>query len=166
MANLVVRTAVLADLPVILELYRHLALPAYGQDKEMEPREAERLFCEIAADPRQHLLVAEVAGRVMGTVLLEVYPNLTHGGQPSGVIENMVVLPEERRRGVGAALLREVDRLAREHRCYKLSLTSHQDRPQAHAFYQRMGWQRSHEGYTLRYDTMTEKQVGPKVSDG
>jgi GNAT superfamily N-acetyltransferase len=153
--NVTVRRATADDLPAILSLYQHLSLDVYGPDPGLPPEEALRIFREIEADPRAHLLVAELIEdnkrKVIGTVKLDIYPNFTHGGAPAGVVDNMVVEPAYQRQGVGRILLAEIDRIAREAGCYKLSLTSHQDRTWAHAFYEALGWKRSHEGYTLMY---------------
>ncbi|MBI4499360.1 MAG: GNAT family N-acetyltransferase [Chloroflexi bacterium] len=148
-----VRPADLADLPAILDLYAYLAeeAAAFYHEERLPPAEAERMFQEIAAHPGQFLLVADDAGRAVGTVLLVLYPNLTHEGRPAAVLENMVIHPDYRRRGVGAALLRAVDGLARTYRVVKISLTSNAARRGAHRFYEALGWQRSHVGYTLAY---------------
>ncbi len=65
------------------------------------------------------------------------------------MVEGVVVEGAYRRSGVGAALLREAAALARRHGCYKLSLTSNLARTGAHRFYSRLGWKRSHYGYSL-----------------
>lgn len=154
--KIAVRPATADDLPAVLALYHDLSLDAYGPDPDLPLEEALRIFCEIEADPREHLLVAELVQkaehRVIATVKLDIYPNFTHGGRPAGVVDNMVVEPAFQRRGVGRLLLAEVDRLARQAGCYKLSLTSHQQREGAHAFYEALGWRRSHNGYTVAYE--------------
>jgi GNAT superfamily N-acetyltransferase len=147
--KLAVRAATQADLPRLLELLDQM-------DDSMYPRregadEATRLsvFQEIAADPRQHLLVAETEGRIVGTVHLIVIPHFSRSCKPSGLLESMVVDEAYRRKGVGAALLREVQRLAHEADCYKLALSSNLARRGAHRFYSRLGWKRTHYGFSL-----------------
>lgn len=154
MGGVVIREAVAADLPELLALYRQLsdgAPEAYAGERELTPDEARPIFDAIAGDPRQTLLVAEQDGRIVGTVLLHVYPNLTHEGRPSGLIENMVVTTDVRRVGVGRLLLEEVNRRARAGNVVKLSLTSNLAREGAHRFYEALGWRHSHAGYTLVY---------------
>ena len=151
--KLAVRAAVESDLPHVLALLDQM-------DDSMYPRrddagEAARLsvFRQIAADPRQHLLVADVDGRMAGTVHLIVIPHLSRSCKPSGLLESMVVDEAYRRKGVGAALLREVQRLAREAGCYKLALSSNLARRGAHRFYSRLGWKRTHYGFSLEPPT-------------
>jgi len=147
--KLAVRAAVESDLPHVLALLDQM-------DDSMYPRrddagEADRLsvFRQMAADPSQHLLVADVDGRVVGTVHLIVIPHFSRTCKPSGLLESMVVDEAYRRKGVGAALLREVQRLAREAGCYKLALSSNLARRGAHRFYSRLGWKRTHYGFSL-----------------
>jgi len=147
--RLTVRTATEADLPRLVELLDQIddsMYPARG-----DAGEAARLsaFRRIVADPSQHLLVADADGRIVGTVHLIAIPHLSRSCKPSGLLESMVVDEAYRRKGVGAALLREVQRLAREAGCYKLALSSNLARRGAHRFYSRLGWKRTHFGFSL-----------------
>jgi len=147
--NLIVRAATEADLPRVVELLDQI-------DESMYPRrddagQAARLsvFRRIAADPLQHLLVAEDDGRTVGTVHLIVIRHFSRTCKPSGLLESMVVAEAYRRKGVGAALLREAQRLALEAGCYKLALSSNLARRGAHRFYSRLGWKRTHYGFSV-----------------
>ena len=62
-----------------------------------------------------------------------------------------MVAPGGRRRGVGRALMREVERRAREAGCYKLQLVSGARRSQAHLFYKAIGYN-SAEGFRLYFE--------------
>ena len=151
--KLAVRAATEADLPCLLELLDQIDDSMYPT--RQDAGEAARLstFRQIAADPSQHLLVAEADGRIVGTVHLVVIPHLSRSCKPSGLLESMVVDEAYRRKGVGAALLREVQRLAREAGCYKLALSSNLARRGAHRFYSRLGWKRTHYGFSLEPPT-------------
>jgi GNAT superfamily N-acetyltransferase len=93
--------------------------------------------------------VARLDGRPVGTVDLLVVENLTHGGQPWAIVENVVVDAAARRLGVGRALMAEAERLSREASCYKLQLLSHQRRTWAHEFYRRLGYEETARGFRL-----------------
>jgi GNAT superfamily N-acetyltransferase len=147
--KLVVRPAIEADLPRVLELLDQIDESVYAPREDAGQAARLSIFQQITADPRQHLLVAEADGRIVGTVHLIVIPHLSRSCQPSGLLESMVVDDTYRRRGVGAALLREAGRLAREAGCYKLALSSNLARQGAHRFYSRLGWKRTHYGFSL-----------------
>jgi len=147
--KLAVRAATEADLPRLLELLDQIDDSMYPARGDAGQSVRLSVFRQIAADPHQHLLVAEAHGRLVGTVHLVVIPHLSRSCKPSGLLESMVVDEAYRRKGVGAALLREAERLAREADCYKLALSSNLARPGAHRFYSRLGWKRTHYGFSL-----------------
>ena len=147
--RLAVRAATQADLPRLLELLGQMDDSMYPRRDDADEASRLRAFQEIAADPRQHLLIAEADGRIVGTVHLIVIPHFSRSCKPSSLLESMVVDEAFRRKGVGAALLREAQRLAREAGCYKLALSSNLARRGAHRFYSRLGWKRTHYGFSL-----------------
>jgi GNAT superfamily N-acetyltransferase len=152
--KLAVRAATEADLPRLLELLDQIDDSMYPTRRDAGDADRLSVFRQIAADPSQHLLVAEADGRVVGTVHLVVIPHLSRSGKPSGLLESMVVDEAYRRKGMGAALLREVQRLARDAGCYKLALSSNLARRGAHRFYSRLGWKRTHYGFSLEPPTV------------
>lgn len=101
----------------------------------------------VIEQPTRHVLVAEAVGLVVGTIDCMVVSNLTHDGRPYIVVENVVVDRGWRRRRVATQLLEAVIELARDLGCYKLQLMSHRERRQAHAFYERMPFLPSAQGY-------------------
>jgi GNAT superfamily N-acetyltransferase len=147
--RLAVRAATEADLPRLLDLLGQIDESMYTQRQDAGQAARLSVFRRIAADPLQHLLVADDDGRIVGTVHLIVIPHLSRSCKPSGLLESMVVDEAYRRKGVGAALLREVQRLAREAGCYKLALSSNLARRGAHRFYSRLGWKRTHYGFSI-----------------
>jgi GNAT superfamily N-acetyltransferase len=147
--KLTVRPAVEADLPHIFELLDQIDESAYPPRKDAGQAARLSVFRQIAADPGQRLLVAEADESIVATVHLVIIPHISRSCQPSAVLESMVVDEAYRRKGVGAALLRETARLAREVGCYKLALSSNLARRGAHRFYSRLGWKRTHYGFSL-----------------
>jgi len=85
----------------------------------------------------------------VGSAHLMVLRHFGRSLSRSGVVEGVVVEPAYRRAGVGAALMRAVAEAARMAGCYKLALTSNLARTGAHRFYSRLGWKRTHYGYSL-----------------
>ena len=87
-----------------------------------------------------------------GTVDVLTVTNLTHGGRPWAVVENVVVAGAHRRRGIGRALMHEAMGQARRAGCYKVQLTSGKHRADAHAFYRSLGFEAVAEGFKAYFD--------------
>jgi GNAT superfamily N-acetyltransferase len=151
MAN--VRPATEEDIPRILELYDELAIRGEPKDTEPGPApdKARRVFSEISADPRHEIFIAEDGGRVAGSIVLLVVPNLSHGGTPWAIAENLIVTEGQRRRGIGRMLLEYVIARAREKGCYKVQLWSSTSRKEAHGLYRSLGFEASAYGFRLYF---------------
>lgn len=105
----------------------------------------------ILEDQKTILLVAERSGSVVGTALVCICSDVMYRDQPFAVVENIVVAPESRGNGVGAALLRSVERLCREKNCSKIMLLSSVERAEAHQFFERVGFQGSRKKGFVKY---------------
>ncbi|MDP9238459.1 MAG: GNAT family N-acetyltransferase [Chloroflexota bacterium] len=146
----VIRDATAADLPRLIELYATLAAdPGQEQVGDTPAREYVRAFAGVSADPRQRLLVIEGGGRVVGTIVLVLLPNLSRRGRPYAIVENVVVDETERGRGYGAALMGYAIEEARKAGCYKIALTSRLHRSEAHRFYESLGFTAESKGFRL-----------------
>lgn len=145
-----IRSAVREDLPAILPLMAVLN----PDDPAPDPEAARRTWEEILSDQRTSYLVAEAGGEVVGCCCLAIIPNLTRGLRPFAVVENVIVNPSWRNRGVATALLARAGQLAREAVCYKLMLMSNRKRVDAHRLYRKVGF----EGDTkLAFDMRLER---------
>jgi GNAT superfamily N-acetyltransferase len=151
-AQAIIRDVVEADLPRVVELLVQLS-PDVPHDDPGPPLPSAygRAFEEITVDSRQRLLVLEVEGRILGTLALIIVPNLTHGGRPYAIVENVVVDSSERGNGHGEALMRFAMAEAELAGCYKLALTSNKQRADAHRFYRRLGFETRHEGFRIDF---------------
>lgn len=147
-AEIRVRRARASDLPAIAALYDELHLKNYLTFRVPLSR-MRRQFERIARDRRHHLLVADAGGRIAGTLHLIVVPHLGHGLQPFAIVENVVVAPDQRSMGIGERMLEGAAEIARRRGCYKAALTTNVVRKRAHKFYQRLGWRRTHFGYSF-----------------
>lgn len=67
----------------------------------------------------------------------------------------MHVHPGCRSHGIGSTLLTAAIERAHGFGCYRIQLTSNKDRPDAHRFYARHGFQLGHHGFKLRLDSDT-----------
>ena len=86
---------------------------------------------------------------MVGMCQLIVFRHLqAHGGR-CAEIESMHVERGRRSQGVGSALVAAVIARARDLGCYRVQLTSNRERVDAHRFYERQGFSRTHEGFKL-----------------
>ena len=105
----------------------------------------------LSEDPRTALLVAEIDGQVCATVLVSLCEDAMYGRQPFAVVENIVVDVAARNRGVGAALMREVEAFCAASDCSKIMLLSSVEREDAHRFFERCGFDGSIKRGLVKY---------------
>jgi len=89
--------------------------------------------------PGAHVLLAVRGEVVLGLLSYTFRPGLYHAAD-SCLIDELVVQPNERNRGLGTHLLQEAIRRARAHRCAEVSLSVMTANQDALRFYQRHGF--------------------------
>lgn len=90
----------------------------------------------------QPVLVAERERRVIGCLSWHVTP-VIHRPRPVGRITMLVVAEAERGGGIGSLLVEAAAERLREQGCGLLEVTSNIRRMRAHAFYERLGFERT-----------------------
>jgi GNAT superfamily N-acetyltransferase len=147
------REAVKADVPRIAELIMHGASMQKRTPGEIATEAQDPVYLTafdvIAANPYNTLFVAELEGKVVGTYQITVLPGLAERGRIRAKIESVHVAPECRGRGIGAIMMRHAIAFAAEKGVGLVELTSHKARPDAHRFYNSLGFQQSHEGFKM-----------------
>lgn len=139
MTAFAIRIATDSDLPALLALY--IVLNPVNSEVPTEER-LHTAMERFRTDPNIDCYVAEAEdGRIAGTLVLAILPNLTHGARAFGVIENVVVHPDFRRQGVGRKLMQYALAIAWERDCYKVMLLSGIRRREAHQFYTDLGFE-------------------------
>ena len=145
------RDATLADLPAIVALLAEDTLGEKREDPSLPLDPAyERAFATISANPDQRQIVAERDGAVIGAMQLTYIPGIAFRGAWRGQIEAVRVATSLRGGGIGAAMIEWAVEQCRARGCAMVQLTSDKSRDRAHAFYERLGWTRSHEGFKLK----------------
>lgn len=151
MNDLLIRRARPADLEAIIRLHEEDELGAHGDAWVPENVPAyEAAFAAIAGNPNNLLFVAESAGAVVGTFQLTFISNLTGRGALRVKVESVKVRGADRSRGIGARMMAHAEEVARERGAGLLELSSNKTRKDAHRFYERIGYARSHEGFKKR----------------
>jgi len=149
MTELAYRAATPADLDFIVRL---LVLDdVSGVDEASLPRGLDyaAALAAIDADPNQALYVVEKDGTPIGTFQLTFIPGIMRRGLWRGLVEAVHVVPEERGRGHGSAMILWAVEACRRRGCAVVQLTSNKKRLDAHRFYRRLGFAQSHEGFKL-----------------
>jgi GNAT superfamily N-acetyltransferase len=115
-------------------LIRGLAL--YEQLTPPSPAAARRLIADIGR--RIHVLMAEDEGRAVGyAIYLFTYSSFL--ARPTLYLEDLFVLPEYRRGGIGRKLFAALRQAARRERCGRMEwVVLDWNRP-AHRFYRKLG---------------------------
>jgi GNAT superfamily N-acetyltransferase len=125
------------DLEPLLSLYEHL----HAQD-DPAPRDAAAIWERILLDPAHIYVGAFIDERLVAAGNASVIPNLTRGGRPYAVIENVVTHATYRRRGHASRVMRELISRCWQQRCYKIMLLSSQARADGHRLYEALGFDR------------------------
>lgn len=107
-------------------------------------------FQAITDDPNQLLTVALLDRTVVGTLQLSFIPGLALTGAWRGQIESVRIRQDHRDAGLGRTMLEWAIDRCRERGCLLVQLTTDKSRSDAHRFYERLGFEASHEGYKLK----------------
>ncbi|PST19385.1 GNAT family N-acetyltransferase [Rhizobium sp. JAB6] len=145
-ANLPIRSITMADLPTLLALYRHLNV----EDPVLELQLAQSRLAEILAHPGMTILAAFDGDMAVSSVTLVVIPNLTRGGAPYALIENVVTHADYRQRGLAGTVIRAAIANAWERHCYKVMLLTGSKNPATLRFYANCGFKQDKTGFQVR----------------
>ena len=120
--------------------------------EEPLPQSYFKAFAALDRDPNIELVVAQDSeGTVVGCLQLCILPGLSSQGASRGLIEDVRVAAHCRSRGIGEAMVQWAVEQARAKGCKLVELLTHHTRLDAQRFYERLGFQRSHVGMTIRF---------------
>jgi len=120
--------------------------------EEPLPQSYFKAFAALDRDPNIELVVAQDGeGTVVGCLQLCILPGLSSQGASRGLIEDVRVAAHCRSRGIGEAMVQWAVEQARAKGCKLVELLTHHTRLDAQRFYERLGFQRSHVGMTIRF---------------
>lgn len=136
--SVVIRDVADGELFALLCLYAHL----HPEDEMLPLGDAMPTWKILRQDPNQHFLGAYWNGSLVSTCTLVVIPNLTRGGRPYGLVENVVTHLDYQRRGLGTAILETALQAAWKRSCYKVMLMTGSTNEATLRFYENAGVQR------------------------
>jgi len=122
------------DLAALAGLYKQF----WGEDSCLEKMKA--TFRRLKDRPDYIFLAAKNDGRLVGSVLGIVCEELYGDCVPFMVVEDVIVDAEWRRKGIGSALMSELERLATELNCGYVIFVTEVERTDAQRFYESLGY--------------------------
>jgi GNAT superfamily N-acetyltransferase len=148
--SLTFRLATRADLP---EIVRMLADDELGRQRERYenplPECYYAAFEQINGNPYFELVVAEMVGRIVGTLQLIFIPSVSFQGGLRAQVESVRVDGPLRGQGIGKRMMEWAVERARQRGAHVVQLTTHNTRTDAHRFYERLGFIGSHLGMKI-----------------
>jgi GNAT superfamily N-acetyltransferase len=146
-----IRKASREDLPAIVALFANDRLGGHGDTTDPAAfNDYVSAFEKIEASAHQALYVACLDGEVVGTFQTALSTSLPGRGSSSLVIEAVQTREDMRGRGIGERMVRHAIDEARQKGAAKVRLTSNIARVDAHRFYKRLGFERSHFGFKMQ----------------
>lgn len=122
------------DLPELAQLYQQL-LPNTVHLDNMK-----QVLARQSDNPSHYIAVAKVDGKVVGSVLSITCEMLFGACQSFMVVEDVVVDHAYQRQGIGAALMADVERRAKQNNCSYIMLVTDNDRSDSQRFYLAQGY--------------------------
>jgi GNAT superfamily N-acetyltransferase len=136
------------DLPDLLALMQQLN----PDDPPLEPETAKEIAGHLFANAITTILLGRYEGRATASCALLIVPNLTRGGRPYALVENVVTDAASRGRGFGKAIMGAAVERARKAGCYKVILTTGRRDERVWRFYESCGFDRTTKaGFQLRF---------------
>ena len=123
------------DLTPLAELF----LQFWGEKSSTEKMRS--TFSRLATNPAYILLAAKQNDRLVGFAMGIICEELYGDCKPFMLIEDLIVDKNHRRKGVGSALMRELEKYAIDHDCCQIIFVTEADRTEAHRFYKSLGYE-------------------------
>lgn len=148
--NLTHRKATMNDLKAIVTL---LVEDELGQTREQLSQELDQCYIEafqrIDADPNQYLMIVIKGEEIVGTCHLTIMFSLSFTGAVRMQIEAVRVSEKYRGQRVGEWMINAAIDYGRSKGAAIFQLTTNKKRARAKQFYEKLGFEASHEGMKL-----------------
>ncbi|GAF64664.1 putative acetyltransferase [Bacillus sp. TS-2] len=147
---MIFRKATLKDLPQIVEM---LADDELGSKRERFenplPEVYNNAFQEIENQKGNQILVAIENDQLLGFLQLTFISGIARMGMKRAQIEGVRVDKNHRSKGIGEKLFKEAILLSKKANCSMVQLTTDKQRKDVHRFYEKLGFETSHDGLKL-----------------
>lgn len=141
-----IRLAEPNDYPAIVALYRELV----GEILVSEGEAGRAQWRALLSHSGTSVLAAEAERRIVAMATLHILPNMTYGGRPYALIENVVTAKDRQGHGFGRQAMQAAIARAWDAGAYKIMLLTGKTRG-ARPFYEKLGFDPYEKfGMTLR----------------
>ncbi len=144
------RKARIEDMPKIIEL---LSDDDLGKGREIKSADLHEnyinAFQQIDGSPHQYLMVVEKDEQIVATCHLTLMPSLTFVGSTRMQIEAVRVAQNCRGQKIGSWMFNQAILYAKAQGVSIIQLTTNKKRPEAKRFYEKLGFEASHDGMKL-----------------
>ena len=147
-----IRAALPSDLEGLAALYPHLN----PSDEPISRDLATARLDAINQIPGSTVLLGLLHDKLVASCTLIVIPNLTRGGKPYGLIENVVTHAGYRGRGYGTSILHAAAKAAWDAGCYKVMLMTGSKQPSTLKFYENAGFEQTKTGFQMRRNSVRQ----------
>ena len=153
MTSLTFKKATPSDLLSIIHLLANDPLGKLREDFRLPlPQAYYDAFERIDQDPNQELVAVKNENEeLIGTLQLSFIPYLTYRGGIRAQIEAVRIREDQRGKGLGEQLFQWAINRAKERGAHLIQLTTDKKRPDALRFYEKLGFQATHEGMKLHF---------------
>jgi GNAT superfamily N-acetyltransferase len=141
MSKRIFARAILSDIPELNELLEIL----FNQEAEFEAnsKAQQNALTKIILNPNIGIvLVAREDEKIIAMVNL-LFTESTALGSKVAILEDMIVTPKSRSKGIGSELIDYAINEAKEEGCKRITLLTDIDNARAHTFYQKKGFVKS-----------------------
>lgn len=131
-----IREIRITDFDCLQKLYLHL----HETENLSLNSKISSLWQSIIDDENYHILVLEIREILISSVTLIIIPNLTRGGKPFAIIENVVTHKDYRNKGYAKMLMQKASKIAETAGCYKIMLMTGSKEESTLSFYEKCGF--------------------------
>jgi len=137
-----IRKTILKDIPELALLYKQF----WNEDSSIKLME--KKFKDLQGNPNYILISAVEGNQLVGSVFGIICEELYGECRPFLVIKDLIVDYKHRRKGIGKALMSEIEKIAIEYDCYQMLFITENDRTDTIEFYESIGFNpNTHKGF-------------------
>ncbi len=152
MTTLTFRHAIRDDIATILSLAIGGNAPGrkiVDDADDADAPEYQRAWDMIEKDPSNLYIIAEIEDEAVGCMQINIFYSLAGRGKSRAQLEGIHIRADHRGKGLGSQMITWAIEQARANGSRLVQLTSAKARPEAHKFYTRLGFEKTHEGFKL-----------------